>query len=88
MYCFRGRSRGIGGRFATHADPENAALAAYVSEITDKRSRSEPTVPFLLSVELATNPFLRADDASVQARWGGGDAVATFAALREAKNTF
>ena len=75
-------------RFATHADPDNAALASYVAQITDKRSRGEPTVPFSLSVELAANPFLRADNAAVQARWGGGDAVATFAALREAKNSF
>ena len=38
--------------------------------------------------ELATNPFLRADDPVLAARWGGGDAVATFAALRAAKDTF
>jgi hydroxyacylglutathione hydrolase len=45
-------------------------------------------VPARLDRELATNPFLRADDPAVQARWGGGDAVATFAALRTAKDTF
>ena len=45
-------------------------------------------MPFGLARELATNPFLRADDAGVQARWGSGDDVATFAALREAKNNF
>ena len=76
-------------RFAVHADPDNAALAAYVAEITDKRSREEWTVPSRLERELATNPFLRADDPAMQARWGnGGDAVATFAALRSAKDSF
>ncbi|MBU6267543.1 MAG: hydroxyacylglutathione hydrolase [Sphingomonadales bacterium] len=76
-------------RFAVHADPDNAALADYAAEIAAKRARGEATVPFGLGRELATNPFLRADDAGVQARWGaGGDAVATFAALREAKNGF
>lgn len=76
-------------KFALHADPDNAALAAYAAEIADKRSRSEWTVPSQLSLELATNPFLRADDPAMQARWGhNGDAVATFAALREAKNSF
>ena len=76
-------------RFALHADPDNAALVAYDAEITAKRSRDEWTVPMGLERELATNPFLRADDAGVQARWGAnGDAVATFAALREAKNSF
>ena len=45
-------------------------------------------MPFPLARELATNPFLRADNAAMRARWGGGDAVETFAALREAKNSF
>ena len=75
-------------RFALHADPENAALAAYVDEITAKRARDEWTVPTRLERELATNPFLRADDPALQARWGGADAVGTFAALRLAKDAF
>ena len=75
-------------RFALHADPDNAALRAYADEVTDKRSRGEWTVPTRLDKELAANPFLRADDPAMQARWGGGDAVATFAALRSAKDNF
>lgn len=75
-------------RFALHADPDNAALQAYADEIADKRSRDEWTVPSRLDRELATNPFLRSDDPAMQARWGGGDAVATFAALRSAKDNF
>ena len=75
-------------RFAVHADPDNAALADYAAEIEVKRARGEPTVPTLLKRELATNPFLRADDPAIQQRWGGGDAVATFAALRAAKDNF
>ncbi len=75
-------------RFAVHADPDNAALAAYAAEVADKRGRGEWTVPTRLDKELAANPFLRADDPDIQARWGGGDAVATFAALRSAKDTF
>jgi len=80
-------------RFALHADPDNAALVAYADEITQKRARGEATVPTVLERELATNPFLRSDDPAMQARWanhGGkpGDAVATFAALRSAKDTF
>lgn len=75
-------------RFALHADPDNAALAAYADEIAAKRAAGEPTVPALLERELATNPFLRADDPAMQARWGGSDAVATFAALRAAKDSF
>lgn len=75
-------------RFAVHADPDNAALAAYADEIADKRSRGEWTVPTRMDRELATNPFLRADDQDLQARWGGGSAVETFAALRSAKDSF
>ncbi|AKM09684.1 hydroxyacylglutathione hydrolase [Croceicoccus naphthovorans] len=75
-------------RFATHADPENRALATYVEEIAERRSRGDPTVPARLSRECETNPFLRADDPDMQARWGGGDAVETFAALRSAKDSF
>lgn len=75
-------------KFALHADPDNAALAAYAAEIADKRSRSEWTVPTRLDRELATNPFLRADDPALQARWGGASPVETFAALRSAKDNF
>lgn len=75
-------------KFALHADPDNAALAAYAAEIADKRSRSEWTVPTRLDRELATNPFLRADDPALQARWGGSTPVETFAALRSAKDNF
>ena len=79
--------------FALHADPDNAALQAYAREVDEKRAKGEWTVPTVLSKELAANPFLRADDPGLEARWakkGGkiGDAVATFAALRAAKDDF
>ncbi len=75
-------------RFALHADPENQALIDYADEIRERRAAEQPTVPMKLARELETNPFLRSDDADLQARWGGGDAVATFAALRAAKDGF
>jgi hydroxyacylglutathione hydrolase len=75
-------------QFALHADPDNPDLVAYAEEITARRARELPTVPTKLERELATNPFLRADAPVLQARWGGGDAVATFAALRSAKDSF
>ena len=75
-------------RFALHADPDNTALQAYVDEITAKRARGEWTVPMGLERELATNPFLRADDPAMQARWGGSTPHETFAALRSAKDSF
>jgi hydroxyacylglutathione hydrolase len=75
-------------RFALHADPDNKALQDYASAVTAARAADKPTVPTTLARELAANPFLRADDPDMQARWGGGDAVATFAALRGAKDNF
>ncbi len=63
-------------RFATHADPGNAALQARAAEITRQRDAHQPTVPTRLSAELAENPFLRAPD------------VATLASLRAAKDVF
>ncbi|MFT4057806.1 MAG: hydroxyacylglutathione hydrolase [Novosphingobium sp.] len=76
-------------RFALHADPDNADLQAYAEEITRRRDKGLPTVPTKLDRELRTNPFLRADDPALQKRWEHpGDAVATFAALRSAKDSF
>ncbi len=88
LYCAHEYTQS-NARFAVHADPDNEALAAYAQDIAKARAENRPTVPFPLARELATNPFLRADDSALQARWGGGgDTVATFAALREAKNSF
>ncbi len=87
LYCAHEYTQS-NARFALHADPDNAKLADYVRHIEEARAAGKPTVPTTLSRELATNPFLRADDPDMQARWGGGDAVETFAALRAAKDTF
>jgi len=86
LYCAHEYTQ-ANARFAVHADPDNAALASYAREIEGKRAAGAPTVPFVLERELATNPFLRADQEAVQARWGNG-AIEAFAALREAKNRF
>ncbi|WP_260921585.1 hydroxyacylglutathione hydrolase [Novosphingobium sp. 9] len=76
-------------RFALHADPQNAALAAYADDVAQARKEGRATVPTVLKRELASNPFLRADEPDLQSHWGiAGDAIATFAALRDAKNTF
>ena len=75
-------------KFALHADPDNVALQDYADEIAAKRAKDEPTVPTTLRRELATNPFLRADDPDMMARWGGSTPHETFAALRAAKDTF
>lgn len=87
LYCAH-EYTAANARFALHADPDNDALTGYADEVSERRSEGLPTVPTRLGLELATNPFLRADDPEMQARWGGGGPVATFAALRAAKDSF
>jgi len=86
IYCAHEYSAS-NARFARHVDPDNAELAAYEAEILARREQGLPTVPFRLDREGRTNPFLRADAPGFGAAWGAG-AVAAFAALREAKNSF
>ena len=87
LYCAHEYTK-ANAAFALYADPDNAALRDYAREVDEKRAKGEWTVPTVLAKELAANPFLRADDPGLEARWGGGDAVATFAALRAAKDNF
>ena len=87
LYCAHEYTQ-ANAAFALHADPENAALQHYAEEIADKRSRGEPTVPMGLARELETNPFLRADTAEMQQRWGGNTPAETFAAIRAGKDGF
>ncbi len=87
LYCAH-EYTAANAKFALHADPENTALQSYVEEITAKRAKDQPTVPTELGRELATNPFLRADDPALMAKWGGTAPHETFAALRAAKDAF
>src|SRR5215472_1323246 len=63
-------------RFALTAEPDNAALKARAAQAKQQRAAGKPTLPSLLSDELAANPFLRARD------------VKTFADLRARKDSF
>ena len=87
LYCAHEYTQ-ANARFALHADPDNIALQQYASEVDAMRAEGKPTVPTRLSRELKTNPFLRADDAALRDRWGGGNPAETFAAMRAAKDNF
>lgn len=63
-------------RFALSVDPDNAALKARTEQARQQRAAGQPTLPSVMSDELAANPFLRAPD------------VATFADLRAKKDKF
>lgn len=47
-------------RFAAAAEPDNPAVAERRRLVEATRARGEPTVPFTVREELATNPFVRA----------------------------
>ena len=75
-------------RFAVGIDPANAALKARLARVEALRAQGLFTLPTTIGEELATNPFLRADDAGVKAHLGMRQAAApaVFAEIRERKN--
>ncbi|SHF10672.1 hydroxyacylglutathione hydrolase [Ruegeria intermedia] len=77
-------------RFALTVDPENPALQRRAAEIDAARAAGRPTVPSLLGLEKATNPFLRATDPAIQAHLGmlGADPAQVFAEIRAGKDRF
>ncbi len=78
------------GAFALTVDPDNAALKARVDAVAEARAAGQPTVPSVLSEELATNPFLRAVAPEVKACLGLADAsdAEVFAEIRKRKDNF
>jgi hydroxyacylglutathione hydrolase len=78
------------GRFAATVDEANPALAERRESIAALRAANLPTLPVPLSVELRTNPFLRAGDPALKAALGmaGATDAAVFAELRARKDRF
>ena len=72
-------------RFAATVEPSNPDIARALTEALATREAGRFTVPGQLGQELATNPFLRFDEPSLAA---GRGPVASFTALREAKDEF
>jgi hydroxyacylglutathione hydrolase len=63
-------------RFAAHAEPDNAAIAARLAEVGRQREAGEITLPTSVAQERETNPFVRASN------WQ------EFARLRSEKDSF
>jgi hydroxyacylglutathione hydrolase len=81
-------------RFARAVDADNLALQQRFDADQAKRDRLQPTVPSTIAMERATNPFLRSrEPAIISALQTAGKlkeatGAASFAALRQWKNTF
>ncbi|WP_083599227.1 hydroxyacylglutathione hydrolase [Shimia gijangensis] len=77
-------------RFAVTIDPDNSALQTRIEDIAAARAEDRPTVPSILSDELATNPFLRGADPAIQAHLNmqGADPARVFEEIRKRKDNF
>jgi hydroxyacylglutathione hydrolase len=81
--------------FAETVEPDNAAIGQRIAQEGAKRAAGLPTIPTTIGLERATNPFLRYRQPAIARQLvahgklaPGLAPLATFAALREWKNTF
>ena len=77
-------------RFALTIEPENPDLISRAEDIAAANAAGQPTAQVPLSLELATNPFLRASRPEVKSALGMSDAsdAAVFAEIRARKDRF
>jgi len=77
-------------RFALTIEPGNVDLVARAEAVKALRAKGQPTLPTTIALELATNPFLRAEIPAVQKAVGleGADPAQVFAEIRRRKDNF
>jgi len=77
-------------KFALTIEPENKALLDRLEQISRLRKAGEPTMGATLELELATNPFLRANRPEVKQALGmeGATDAEVFAEIRRRKDNF
>ncbi len=77
-------------RFALTIEPANPDLKARAEAVTALRAQGKPTLPTTIALELAANPFLRAQVAQVQKAVGleGADPAQVFSEIRRRKDNF
>lgn len=75
-------------KFSLTIEPGNADLKKRADEVAQLRARGEPTLPTTMALEKATNPFLRAGEASLAEALGmvGKPAAEIFAEIRTRKD--
>lgn len=89
VYCAHEYTQ-ANARFALSVDGGNPDLVRRAEEIDRLREQGKPTVPSFLGQEVATNPFLRADDPELAENVGlaGSAPVEVFAEVRHRKDNF
>lgn len=77
-------------KFALTVEPGNDMLQKRAKEIDELRASGKATLPTTIGLELDTNPFLRAQEKSLQEAIGmaGTDPAAVFTEVRTRKDNF
>jgi len=77
-------------QFALSVDPGNEALQRRAAAVDDLRAAGQPTVPTMIALEKATNPFLRVGDPAIRAHLGmeAASDAAVFGEIRARKDSF
>ncbi|OAH96690.1 hydroxyacylglutathione hydrolase [Methylomonas methanica] len=78
------------GRFALSVDADNPQLRQRIDQVAKLRQQNRPTLPSTIGLELATNPFFRADNVSIRSNIGMTEQsdLAVFRQLRLMKDQF
>ena len=89
IYCSHEYTVG-NATFALSVDPNNQTLIDRAQQVTDLRIAGEPTVPTIMSLEKATNPFLRTGDRGIRSilEMPNDSDAAVFAEIRRRKDNF
>ncbi len=76
--------------FALTVEPKNIKLIERKQNVTELRARQLPSLPSTMGLELATNPFLRCNQASIinSVNASQVDELSVFTALRSLRNVF
>jgi hydroxyacylglutathione hydrolase len=77
-------------RFAQSVEPGNAAIPTRLLEVQKQLRSGQPSLPSLISVEKAVNPFLRTDSLLIrkQTTLSNASNVEVFAELRKRKDAY
>ena len=77
-------------QFALSVDADNEALQQKYQQVQQLVSAGEPTVPSTIAEELATNPFLRANNAAIRKNLNmqNDSDASVFAEIRRRKDNF
>jgi hydroxyacylglutathione hydrolase len=77
-------------RFAMTIEKDNQALAQWSAEVDQLLAKGQPSIPMVMGIEKAANPFLRADLPAMAQAVGlpGAPAWKVFAEIRARKDRF